>query len=45
MKANEILQGPEEPRKITILAFIIGNAVALLTFIAPLVLYILAKEF
>ncbi|PRY54484.1 hypothetical protein B0I27_102251 [Arcticibacter pallidicorallinus] len=44
MKANEIFQGPEESRKITIMAFIIGNAVALVAFVAPLVLYILAKE-
>jgi hypothetical protein len=44
MKANEIFQGPEESRKITIMAFIIGNAVALIAFVAPLILYILAKE-
>lgn len=44
MKVNEMFQGPEEPRKVTIMAFIIGNAVALFTFIAPLALYILVKE-
>lgn len=45
MKVNEMFRGQDDTRKITIMAFIIGNAVALLTFIAPLLLYILAKNF
>lgn len=44
MKAKEFFEEPAETNKITILAFIIGNAVAVMAFIAPFALYILAKE-
>ena len=44
MKAKEFFEEPAEINKITILAFIIGNAVAVVAFITPFALYILAKE-
>ena len=43
MKAKEFFEEPAEVNKITVVAFIIGNAVAVIAFITPFALYILAK--